>query len=214
MRAAWQEQMRQQQVHNEAMADLRYDVVRAQIRAAEIQKDINERPRRKYVMIVATDLHGAFSKDGQIPWKYAEDFKWFKEHTTNHICVMGRTTYDDIDKRLGDKAAESVLPNRQCFVVTSKPLERQNATPIARLADLDVLLGVDTDKTVFFCGGERIYREAIAYCDEILMTVVNKEVDGDRFVPRDYIMKYFEVSRILKDPVQDDLRFVVYRRKQ
>ena len=127
---------------------------------------------------------------------------------------MGRTTYDDINAKLGDKAAESVLPGRKCFVVTSSALPRDNATPISKLSQLDLLLGTDTSQTVFFCGGERIYSEGISYCDELLITVVNTDVGGDRYIPRKYIMNNFSITKVQKDPDNSALRFVTYTRNR
>ena len=45
----------------------------------------------------------------QIPWNIPEDLKRFKELTTGNIVVMGRTTYQSINKP---------LPNRTNIVLT------------------------------------------------------------------------------------------------
>jgi len=215
-RAAWEQMAREHQRRaNEEYTNTIFEIERARQRFQISQTEINNRPKRLYSMIVAVDLHGAFSKEGKIPWHYKEDFEWFQRRTKGHICVMGRTTYDDIDQRLGDKARDSVLPERECFVVTSSPLPRANATAVSSLSEVDTILSRrdDVSQTVFMCGGERIYSEGIAYCDQLLITIVNKEVDGDRFIPREYIQKYFNVSQVFKGEKSEDLRFVVYTRK-
>lgn len=209
----------QQEAQQEAMrqqAELMAELQRAQRQAARTQDEINTRPRRQYASIVAVDLRGGFSKEGQIPWHYAADFKWFQDKTKGHVCVMGRTTYDDINKRLGEKAAENVLPNRTCFVVTSRPLERNNATAIASLSELDFALdkqNVPYEKTVFFCGGERIYQESISKADVVYMTVVNKDIGCDRFFPKFAIQKQFYVANAEAVEGEPDLRFVTWKRQ-
>lgn len=198
----------------EKWREIERQAIAAQRQAAMTQHLINTRKRQQYAVIVAVDERGGFSKDGQIPWHYPEDFKWFQQHTSGHICVMGRTTYDDINKRLGDKAAVSVLPNRKCFVVTSSPLPRDNAIAVPNIGAVDKhLTEEDIDKVVFFIGGERIYREGIAKADMAFITIVNKDVEADRFFPVNYILKHFEQDKVFKVDAVPELRFVTFRRK-
>lgn len=181
---------------------------------ARIQGEINAVPRQQYTCIVAVDQMGAFSKDGKIPWSYPDDFKWFQAKTQGGICVMGRTTYEDITNHLGDKAAKSVLPGRRCFVVTSTPLEKDNATAIPSIGALDkILTPDDVGTTVFFCGGEQIYREGIAKCQTLIITVVNKDVEGDRHFPVNYAQEHFTLSQVFKNDPNPDLRFTIWKRK-
>ena len=39
----------------------------------------------------------------KIPWHLPEDFKFFRQTTTGHIVVMGRTTYQSIGKPLPNR---------------------------------------------------------------------------------------------------------------
>lgn len=204
--------------YQQRMAEAQMQAVRDQAQAAywaeRSQSEINNRERRKYACIVAVDEKGAFSKDGQIPWHYPEDFKWFQSKTKGHICVMGRTTYDDINARLGEKAAVSVLPDRKVFVVTSSPLPRDNAIAVDCIGAIDILIeDDDINKIVFFCGGERIYSEGIAKSDELYITLVNKFIDGDRFFPTKYTMTNFDSVQVFKHDNQEDLRFTTWKRK-
>lgn len=190
-------------------------LMEAQYWAQRSQAEMDNRPRVQYAAIVAVDLEGAFAKDGKIPWNYPEDFKWFQAKTKGHICVMGRTTYDDITNHLGDKANESVLPGRKCFVVTSRPLEKNNAIAIPNMREIEKHLTEDdiVNKKVWICGGERIYAEGIAMCDELYITVVDKIVDGDRHFPTDYTLKHFESHQVFKNDTAPDLRFTIWKRK-
>lgn len=211
-----QEFYRRQQEHINQQRKLQQELLRAQQQAQLTQQLINESPRQQYAAIVAVDERGGFSKDGKIPWHYPDDFKWFQQRTKGHICVMGRTTYNDINERLGDKAAESVLPGRRCFVVTSTPLPRNNATAVKSISDVDKHLtfaDIDEGRTVFFIGGEKIYSEGIAKCNTVYITVVNKDVDADRFFPVNYVLKHFNQDKVFKVDTEPDLRFTVWKRK-
>lgn len=197
-----------------AQQESQRDHAQAQYWAQRSQQEINNRPRQKYGCIVATDMQGAFAKDGKIPWTYTEDLQWFKAHTTGHICVMGRATYDDLNERMGDKGETSVLINRRVFVVTSTPLPRNNATAVSCIGDIDILLTEDDlTKIVWFCGGEQIYREGIAKSDVLYITAVNQNVTGDRFFPTKYALKHFVVDKEFKKETAPDLHFTIWKRK-
>lgn len=216
-----QDQQRQQYAEAQAAAqemyaNARYDYFRAHHRAQQSQNEITNRRRQQYAAIVAVDLRGSFSRNGEIPWDYPDDFKWFQQTTKGHVCVMGRATYDDINERMGEKGAQSVLPGRMCFVVTSSPLPRNNATVVKSIGEVDKYLTPDdADKglIVFFIGGERIYQEGIAKADTLYITVVDKEVDGDKFFPTNYTLKHFSVDKVLKHQDSPDLRFTTWKRK-
>lgn len=182
---------------------------------SQYQAEMNAVPRQQYAVIVAVDLAGGFSKDGVIPWNYPDDLEWFKMQTTNHICVMGRKTYDDINQRMGSKGDESVLPNRRCFVVTSTPLPKNNATAVSCIGEVDkYLTPADAESTtVFFIGGESVYREGIAKSNTAYITVVNKEVEADKFFPVKYLMRHFRLDKMFKHEGQTDLRFTVWKRQ-
>ncbi len=215
-RANFEQFAREQILKQQAeQADLQGKLRQAQYWAQRTQAEINAVPRQQYSVIVAVDEAGAFSKDGKIPWHYPEDFKWFQAQTKGHICVMGRTTYDDITNHLGDKAAESVLPGRRCFVVTSTPLAKNNATAVTSISEVDKYLtpeDAEQGKIVFFIGGERIYSEGITKANTAFVTIVNKNVEGDRHFPTKYLMKHFTVDKVYKHETSPDLRFTIWKR--
>lgn len=186
----------------------------AKLWAVRTQEEINNRPKQKYGCIVAVDLQGAFSKDNKIPWRYPDDFKWFHASTKGHICVMGRATYDSITEEMGLKGDQEVLPGRKTFVVTSTPLQKDNAIAVSCIGDIDVLLtDEDRTKTIWFCGGESVYREGIALCSELYITVVNKLVNGDRYFPTKYTLKNFDMDKQFIKEESPDLLFTTWKRK-
>jgi dihydrofolate reductase len=212
-RAIMEEMLRRQQTQQQANAE----ASKAQQRAHEHQQAIDQDSRWKYAVIAAVDLDRGFSKAGEIPWHYREDLQWFKMITTNQICVMGRTTYEDINKRLGDKAKESVLPSRQCFVVSStlKQEDVHNATVIKYCYDVVNFLNSDDieTKTIFFIGGDRIFKEGIALANTVYLTTINKTFECDKFFPTEYIEKYFTHDKTHRTEGEPDLRFLTFVRR-
>lgn len=210
----------------DAIQKQRRERVLAKRRWAERQQAIDEMPRQQYAVIVAIDQHGGFAKDGKMPWHYPTDLKWFKNHTQGQIVVMGRTTYEDINARLkksitdetsteetAPTVIEPVLPGRKCFVVSSTLESLPNATVIKHVGDVGAHLeDEDLDKTVFFIGGERIFREGIALANQVYVTVIDKNYACDKFFPTEYLQEFFVRSRMFKNKDAPELRFTIWQR--
>jgi dihydrofolate reductase len=211
-REAYREAIRQAQ---EQARKAQIERVQAARRAAERQQMLDEAPRRKYAVIAAVDIHGGFAKDGQIPWHHPQDLKWFKNRTTGQICVMGRTTYEDINNRLDGKNATSALPDRRCFVVSSAVEELTNATAVKSIGEVEKhLTDDDLEKTIFFIGGERIFQEGIALADTAYITAINKAYNCDKFFPTKYLMEQFVTDKVYKHNEAPDVRFTIWKRRE
>ena len=114
----------------------------------------------------------------QIPWHLPEDFKWFKQMTTGHIVVMGRTTFESIGRP---------LPNRETIVVSRSGFSYPGVRTVTSLDDIDV--NAD-ERNVFICGGAQIYALALPHCSDLYLTHVKQVVD---------VMKMREVYRHLSN---------------
>jgi dihydrofolate reductase len=184
-------------------------------RAKERQQLLYAAKPIQRALIVAVDMHGGFTKGGEIPWYFPKDLKWFADHTKNQICVMGRVTYDSINAKLGEKAKESVLPERKCFVVSNTLTELPNATVIKTLSEVTQHLTDDEldKKTVFFIGGEKIYRESISLANIVFVTVINGVYQCDKYFPTDYLMEHFDTDKVYKHEDVPECRFTVWKRK-
>lgn len=170
-------------------------------------------PKYNYSIIAAIErFHGGFSYKNDIPWYYPEDFKHFKTVTSGHICIMGRKTYDDINKRLGDKAVESVLPGRQCFVVSKTLTTLPNATVIPNIRHVENLYD-DTDKEIFIIGGRRLFIEAMAFVNHLHLTFIDKQIECDMFFPIKSLFDKFTTTNVV-DAEDPELKFVTLTRKQ
>jgi dihydrofolate reductase len=131
-------------------------------------------PRRPRIsLIVAMSLNGVIGRDNRLPWHLPADLKRFKELTMGHTIVMGRKTWDSINR---------LLPGRRTVVVSRNPrLEIEGATVVDSLhAALDA--GAD-DAEIFVIGGEALFRHAMAHADRIYLTVVEAHFEGDTYMP-------------------------------
>jgi dihydrofolate reductase len=118
-------------------------------------------------IIVATSKNGVIGKDNKLLWKQSDDLKRFKSLTMNKKVVMGRKTFESIGKP---------LPNRENYVITRQNIEIPGCNIINDINDISKL-----DGDVFIIGGGEIYEKCIKLADEIYLTIVECEVEGDTF---------------------------------
>ncbi|HBU59289.1 MAG TPA: dihydrofolate reductase, partial [Verrucomicrobiales bacterium] len=121
--------------------------------------------------IAAMSLNRVIGKGLEIPWHIPEDFKWFKETTMGQVLVMGRRTFDSIGR---------ALPGRETMVLTRGNFIHPEVTVIQSLDEVTPLL---EGRTAFVAGGAQIYEQALPFCSDLFLTIVQREVEGDVFFP-------------------------------
>ncbi len=139
---------------------------------------------KSFKAIAAMSENRVIGNAGEIPWHLPEEFKWFKQATMGGILIMGRKTYESIGEP---------LPGRETCVLSRQPLEIPGVT---RLTDINQIRTIQTDKTIWIAGGEVIYRQTLADCDEVLLTRVHRHCLGDTFFPA--FEDQFELMEILE----------------
>jgi len=124
-------------------------------------------------IIVAVAKGGAIGKEGKMPWKIPGEQRQFKDLTTGHVVVMGRTSYEEIGHP---------LPNRTNIVVSkTKVFSGENLYTVKSLQEAIDRAG---QEEIFIAGGVELFQEALPLADKIYMTYVDMEVpDADRFFP-------------------------------
>lgn len=154
-------------------------------------------------IIACVDNQGGFGKGGKIPWNYPEDMKHFKEKTTNHVCIMGRKTYEDMRnmmKKRKIKIGDSILPNRICYVVSSKTnLKLKGATQVSGLREVtdrhpEHASPYSVDKHIYILGGERMFVQGLSHATHINLTVLDIDAECDRFFPVDKLSHHYTIT--------------------
>ena len=121
--------------------------------------------------IAAMSLNRVIGRGGQLPWHLPEDFRWFKKTTSGGVVLMGRKTFDSLGKP---------LPKRTNVVVT-RGEAISGVETIADLADFNP--EVYAPREVWVIGGAEIFRQLLPKCRELLLTVVQRDYDGDVLFP-------------------------------
>ena len=120
----------------------------------------------------------------KIPWHLPEDFKWFKETTMGEVLVMGRRTFESIGR---------ALPGRETLVLTRGDFSHPDVGVIRSLEDIAPRLN---GRTCFIAGGAQVYEQALPRCSDLLLTIVQREVEGDVFFPE--FKNQFEEVAVLR----------------
>jgi dihydrofolate reductase len=124
-------------------------------------------------LIAAVARNGAIGKNNELLTRISEDLKFFKRTTLGHPIVMGRKTWDSIGRP---------LPGRRNIVITRNPQWRAEGTERADSIEAALALVHDAAK-VFVIGGAQIYAQALPLADELVLTEIDADLDGDVFFP-------------------------------
>lgn len=141
-------------------------------------------------LIVAKAENDVIGRNNDLPWHLPADLKHFKQITTGHTVIMGRKTFESIYSRLNGP-----LPNRRNFVVTRSHTDL--LTGFEAFDSLEKALAAARDDQTFIIGGTSIFTESLDknLVQEIYLTEVKANVDGDTFFPALQKDKWEEVSR-------------------
>lgn len=123
---------------------------------------------------------------GTLPWHMPEDLAFFKRVTSGHPIVMGRKTYESIGRP---------LPKRRNIVLTRDTTwSAPGVEVIHRPEDLAKLAGLDGQ--VFIIGGSEIYAAFLPEFDDLLVSHVFAEHEGDTRFPE--FARAFPESELLE----------------
>ncbi|MFI1464756.1 dihydrofolate reductase [Nocardia carnea] len=132
-------------------------------------------PGRVIGMIWAQTPDGVIGVDNTIPWRVPEDMALFRQTTTGHPVVMGRRTWESLPERFRP------LPGRRNIVVTRQAAWSAEGAETA--GSVPAALDLAAPATTWVMGGGEVYRAALPYATELLITEVDTEVHGDAFAP-------------------------------
>lgn len=161
-------------------------------------------------LIAGVARNGAIGRDNALLWSLPEDMKHFRSATMGAPVVMGRKTWQSLPERFRP------LPGRHNIVLSRQPgFEAPGASVVAGLDEAIALARRDHAARVFVIGGERVYREALPFADELMLTEIERDFDGDAHFPAFGREAFAEVSRErhhAAPPNDFDFSFATYRR--
>lgn len=147
----------------------------------------------EFIIIVAIARNGVIGRNGLLPWHLPSDLKHFKKTTMDYPIIMGRKTFESIGKP---------LPGRDNIVLTRDTSLSLPGCIVVHSIE-DALDNCKDKEKVFIIGGADIFNISLPFTDTIIVTALEREVDGDVYFHEidPAIFKQIESSRYnLEEP--------------
>lgn len=122
-------------------------------------------------LITAISRNDIIGNGLKLPWHLPEDLNRFKKLTSHSVVVMGRKTHESIG---------FPLPNR-VNVIFSKNRKRIHGCSVRY--SVNNFLKKYRNENIWIIGGSGIYRLFLPYCDELYITRIYKDIEGDILFP-------------------------------
>jgi dihydrofolate reductase len=122
-------------------------------------------------MIAAVAQNGTIGRHNQLPWRIAEDMRFFTDTTRRHVVISGRKNFD---------AMGAALPERTNIVVTRNAAFSAPDTQVASSIEAALRTAQASGETeAFVIGGAELFRVAKPFAHRFYRTVVLADVVGD-----------------------------------
>lgn len=161
-------------------------------------------------LIVAVDKNWGIGCGNALLANIPGDMKYFREHTTGKVVVMGRRTLESMPGRRG-------LPKRINYVLTSNPdFEAEGCIVVHTEKELlDALAAYDPDD-IFLIGGATIYNRYYRLCDKLYITKMDADLGADTFITDIDEDPDFEMVSESDSVTENGVtyRFTVYERRK
>jgi len=161
-------------------------------------------------LIAAVARNGTIGKNNDLLFRVSEDLQRLKRLTMGCPVIMGRKTWDSLPARARP------LPGRTNIVVTRNP-QWQAEGAIAVPSLQEALSHLGQAAKAFVLGGAQLYAAALPLVDEMELTEVDQDFEGDVRFPAwshaDFVETHRETHHA-GEPNHFDYAFVTYRRKR
>ena len=133
----------------------------------------------KKIIISAVAQNGVIGRsNGEMPWHVKEEFQHFKNTTFGFPVIMGRKTFEPMGKP---------LKGRLNVVITSNEnytLPFDEVKIFHSLKESVTFFEKQKQDRIFIIGGAQIYMQAIEFADEMIISFMPFEAEGDIIFPK------------------------------
>ncbi|MGA7279522.1 MAG: dihydrofolate reductase, partial [Desulfocapsaceae bacterium] len=120
------------------------------------------------IIIVAIARNNVIGRDGKLPWHLPSDLRHFKATTMGYPLIMGRKTFDSVGRP---------LPGRDNIVLSrDRSLAIEGCLVMHSLQE--ALDYCSDQEKIFIIGGGDIFNLALPLTDTIIVTALEREVEG------------------------------------
>ncbi|WP_338969377.1 dihydrofolate reductase [Spiroplasma endosymbiont of Labia minor] len=155
-------------------------------------------------LIWAQTKSGVIGKNNNLPWKIKAEMNHFRETTMYNDILMGSKTFDSIKKP---------LLNRQNYVLTrnTNKYENYQFDNLHFINNLNTFLKPyfnNVNKNIYVIGGKAIFDLAIKFADKLIISIINKDYDGDIYISPINLEKF----KLIKTNKYEDFLVNYYER--
>ena len=125
-------------------------------------------------IIVAIARNGVIGKaKGEMSWHVKEEFQHFKNTTLGFPIIMGRKTFETLGKPLKGRLNIVVSKNTSYKTIYDDVIIKSSIDEAIKYCKT-----LKSEK-IFIIGGGEIYRQAILFVDEMIITFMKFEAEGE-----------------------------------
>jgi len=130
-------------------------------------------------IIVAIAQNGVIGKaNGEMSWHVKEEFQYFKNTTLGFPIIMGRKTFETLGKP---------LKGRLNIIVSKNKSYKTNYDDVLIKSSLDDAIDycrILNPEKIFIIGGGEIYSQAVSFVDEMIITFMKFDAEGEVRFPK------------------------------
>jgi dihydrofolate reductase len=169
----------------------------------------------KVALIAAVARNGVIGKDNTLLWKLPEDMAFFKRTTFGNPVIMGRKTWESIPARFRPlQGRTNIVVTRQAGWHADGALVAHGFEEALEMA-LESVAANPHGLRAFVIGGAELYALALPHADELVLTEIDRDFEGDARFPEWSHHHFVETSREkhrAAAPNDFDFAFVARRR--
>ncbi len=148
------------------------------------------------VVVAALGRNGVIGNAGGLPWTMPGDLARFRALTMGTPMIMGRRTWESIDRPLPGR--ESLVVSRDAGLALPDGVLRAES-PIQALTLAQERARAMGAPSISLIGGATLFEALLGDVDRLALTIVDLSPDGDTFFPAIDPALWREVSRLVPE---------------
>lgn len=123
-------------------------------------------------LIAAAASNGVIGSNNKLPWRLPAEMAYFKRETLHKPVVMGRKTFESLPKPLSERT--NVILSR------TMPEAPEGCVLVRSVSEaLEKYAG----ERLMVIGGADVYGQFLPFADRILLTEIDRRIEGDAYFP-------------------------------
>ena len=155
------------------------------------------------IILAAMARNRIIGRANKLPWHIPEELKLFKKTTMGYPMIMGRKTFDSFP---------APLPGRRHIILSRNHDYTPKGGEYAPSLDAALNLCRQSDK-VFIIGGAQIFAQAIAVATSMVLTLIDRDVEGDVSFPEFSETEFYVAETTHYPDGCEPFTVVTYRRR-